>query len=180
MNDRSTSPPGGSPVQAGTAGEETIAAAGRRAERRVLRVAEEPGAREHEPTRAQQADEGGARARVSARTRRSNDARTAVERPAPDSHLLPGEVSAGDGGDQADRRALRSDPAQPPRHQPSAGRRDRRRAQGLMPPRVGRERDEAVTLLQRLRDLTPSWAITEHHARQIAERQARLLLGAAG
>ena len=49
-----------------------------------------------------------------------------------------------------------------------------------MPPRVGRERDEAVTLLQRLRDLTPSWAITEHHARQIAERQARLLLGAAG
>jgi Zn-dependent peptidase ImmA (M78 family) len=48
-----------------------------------------------------------------------------------------------------------------------------------MPRRVGRGRPQAVRLVQRLRDLTPPWAISERQARQIAERQAKLLLAEA-
>lgn len=46
--------------------------------------------------------------------------------------------------------------------------------------RVGRGRPERATLVQRLRDLTPAWPISEHHARQIAERQAQILIAHAG
>ncbi len=41
---------------------------------------------------------------------------------------------------------------------------------------VGRRRPQTVRLVQRLRDLTPPWAISQRRARQITERQARLLL----
>lgn len=49
-----------------------------------------------------------------------------------------------------------------------------------MPARVGSDRQRPVHLIQRLRDLTPPWAISERKARHIAERQARLLLAEAG
>jgi Zn-dependent peptidase ImmA (M78 family) len=49
-----------------------------------------------------------------------------------------------------------------------------------MAPRVGLGRPQAVRLAQRMRDLTPPWAISERRARQIAERQAKLLLAEAG
>ncbi len=49
-----------------------------------------------------------------------------------------------------------------------------------MTARVGRGRPRTVRLIQRLRDLTPPWAISEKRARQIAERQAKLLLAEAG
>lgn len=49
-----------------------------------------------------------------------------------------------------------------------------------MASRVGRGQPQTVRLVQRLRDLTPPWAISQRKARQIAERQAKLLLGDAG
>jgi hypothetical protein len=49
-----------------------------------------------------------------------------------------------------------------------------------MAPRVGLGRPQTVRLVQRLRDLTPSWAISERKARHIAEQQAKLLLADAG
>lgn len=48
-----------------------------------------------------------------------------------------------------------------------------------MPRRVGRGRPHTGRLVQRLRDLTPPWAISERKARLIAERQAKLLLAEA-
>jgi hypothetical protein len=48
-----------------------------------------------------------------------------------------------------------------------------------MSARVGSEA-QPVRLVQRLRDLTPPWAISEKKARRITERQARLLLADAG
>lgn len=48
-----------------------------------------------------------------------------------------------------------------------------------MPRRVGRGRAHTDRLVQRLRDLTPPWAISQSRARQITERQAKLLLAAA-
>ncbi len=48
-----------------------------------------------------------------------------------------------------------------------------------MAPRVGRGRPHTDRLVQRLRDLTPPWAISQRRARQITERQAKLLLAAA-
>jgi hypothetical protein len=45
---------------------------------------------------------------------------------------------------------------------------------------VGHGGPEEVSLVQRLRSLTPPWAISERKARQIADRQARLLLADAG
>ncbi len=48
-----------------------------------------------------------------------------------------------------------------------------------MAPRVGRGRPHTDRLVQRLRDLTPPWTISQRRARQITERQAKLLLAAA-
>jgi Zn-dependent peptidase ImmA (M78 family) len=49
-----------------------------------------------------------------------------------------------------------------------------------MPARVGRGGPDTARLVQRLRDLTPPWAISEKRARAITERQAKLLLAASG
>jgi hypothetical protein len=48
-----------------------------------------------------------------------------------------------------------------------------------MPKPVYRERPRTVHLVKYLSDLTPSWAISQRRARQITERQARLLLAEA-
>lgn len=45
---------------------------------------------------------------------------------------------------------------------------------------MGRGRPSKASLVQRMRDLTPPWAISEKRARWIAERQAKLLLADAG
>ena len=46
---------------------------------------------------------------------------------------------------------------------------------------VGRRRGpQNVRLVERLRDLTPPWSISQREARHIAERQTKLLLAAAG
>jgi hypothetical protein len=49
-----------------------------------------------------------------------------------------------------------------------------------MPRRVGHGGPKKVRLVQRLRSLTPPWAISERKARYIAEQQAKLLLAEAG
>jgi Zn-dependent peptidase ImmA (M78 family) len=49
-----------------------------------------------------------------------------------------------------------------------------------MAQRVGCGRPQKVRLVQCLRDLTPPWAISIRKARQIGERQAKLLLADAG
>jgi Zn-dependent peptidase ImmA (M78 family) len=49
-----------------------------------------------------------------------------------------------------------------------------------MPSQGGTSRATATRLVQRLRALTPAWAITRREAHWIAERQARLLLADAG
>lgn len=48
-----------------------------------------------------------------------------------------------------------------------------------MTARVGDHGSQTIRLMQRLRDLTPAWTISQREARWIAERQARLLLAAA-
>jgi IrrE N-terminal-like domain len=171
MNDRSTSKTTSTVVQDSEAGEEVIPASTGRAERGVLRMDSSSGKWDATRTILKQSDQGSTGARNTPGTDRPDHPRTGRKRSTTNPHLLPSQVQADDRGDTADRRSLRSD-SPTTRHQRGTAR--------LMPRRVGRGQPQTGRLVQRMRDLTPPWAISERRAHQITKRQARLLLADAG
>jgi Zn-dependent peptidase ImmA (M78 family) len=168
MNDRGTITTARTVVQASAKGKETLAARRGRAKHSVRSLAQSAGARADEISSTDQADRRGTSARHTAGADRPNHARPSLKAATTDSDLFPSQVPAYNRGDSTDRGSVRSST--------SRTRRPNRGTTRLMPKPVYRERPRSVHLVKYLRDLTPPWAISQRRARQITERQARLLL----